>query len=223
MQVSKDKKKYLFLIIIFLSFTTFNQNQKNNYPIFQIKEVVFLNSINFEENIKNNIKEILINKSLLNLNNKKITLLFAESKWIKSYKIKKKYPNTIFIELKEHEVVAIKKKGDKYFLINDSFLLTNKTVNKVQSLNFIHFSGIYSSEDLKNFYTTLSKSVFFKDVENVKFKNLRRIELYLKNKTLVKLGNYELQDQFKIVENIINKNFSLELIDLRNQGTIIIK
>ena len=223
MQVLKDKKKYLFLIIIFLSFTTFNQNQKNNYPIFQIKEVVFLNSINFEENIKNNIKEILINKSLLNLNYKKIALLFNESKWIKSYKIKKKYPNTIFIELKEHEVVAIKKKGDKYFLINDSFLLTNKTVNKVQSLNFIHFSGIYSSEDLRDFYITLSKSNFFNNVENVNFKNLHRIELYLKNKILIKLGNYDLQDQFKIVDNIINKFFFLELIDLRNKGTIIIK
>jgi len=73
MQVLKGKISIVFLLLLFLLFSSYQKKDDQQiFPIFKIKNIKFENNINLEENIKQQIIELLNNKSLININKKKI-------------------------------------------------------------------------------------------------------------------------------------------------------
>ena len=57
------KAKFLFILFVLLTLTTFNLNLSNfNIPLFQIKEVHFNNTKYFQEEIKFDVYENLLKK-----------------------------------------------------------------------------------------------------------------------------------------------------------------
>ena len=223
MLVLKGKKKLFFFFILFLFFTTFQINENNIFPFFKIKKVTFLDASHFEENIKNNITENLLGKNLFNINQEKITLLFSNSQWVKNYLIKKKYPDEIFFKLIEYKPLLIQQKKDQFYLINNNFLITDKILNKNHNLNLITVIGKYETESLKKLYTQVFRFDFFKDLISIKFLNLDRVELLLRDNIHIKLGKYSYENQLNIIGKIIKTKNNYTLIDLRNEGVVIIK
>ncbi|MCI5053725.1 MAG: hypothetical protein MRY23_02765 [Pelagibacteraceae bacterium] len=223
MLASKGKKNFFFYLILFLLFTTFQINQNNTFPFFLIKKVTFLDAGNFEENIKNNITESLIGRNLFNIKKQKIDLLFTDSRWVKSYLIKKKYPEEIFFQISEYKPLAIHQKKDNLYLINDNFLITDKILNKNHNLDLIIIIGEYSKKNFKKLYKEALQHDFLKDLISIKFLNLDRVELFFKDNIHIKLGKYSYASQFNIISKIIKNNNYYKLIDLRNEGTVIVK
>jgi len=223
MLVLKGKKKLFFFFILFLFFTTFHINRNNIFPFFQIKKVTFLDASHLEESIKNNITENLLGKNLFNINHEKITLLFSNSQWVKNYLIKKKYPDEIFFKLIEYKPLLIQQKKDKFYLINNNFLITDKILNKNHNLNLITIIGKYETESLKKLYTQVFGFDFFEDLISIKFLNLDRVELLLRDNIHIKLGKYSYENQLNIIGKIIKTKNNYTLIDLRNEGVVIIK
>jgi len=223
MLVLKGKKKLFFFFIFFLFFTTFHINKNNIFPFFQIKKVTFLDASHLEESIKNNITENLLGKNLFNINHEKITLLFSNSQWVKNYLIKKKYPDEIFFKLIEYKPLLIQQKKDKFYLINNNFLITDKILNKNHNLNLITIIGKYETESLKKLYTQVFGFDFFEDLISIKFLNLDRVELLLRDNIHIKLGKYSYENQLNIIGKIIKTKNNYTLIDLRNEGVVIIK
>ena len=222
MLVLEGKKKYFFYLIFFVFLTTYQFHQDYIFPIFKIKKVIFLNSKNLEESIKNNLSNYLLSKNMFNIDNEKVMFFFKKSKWTSSYKIKKKYPNEILIHVEEYKPIAIYKKKGKFFIINNSFLVTNKDLGKDHSLNFIYIEGEYAHQNLKKIYKEIIKYNFFNIIESIRFLKLDRLEIYLKNNIIVKLGNYNLTKQLNTLEKIINTKDKLKIIDLRNEGIVFI-
>ena len=223
MLVLKGKKKLFFFFILFLFFTTYQIRQNNIFPLFKIKKVIFLGSKNFEQNIKNNITESLLRQNLFNIQRQKIDLLIADSQWVKSYIIKKKYPDEISFNLIEYKPLAIQQKKNKLYLINDNFLITDEILDKSQNLNLINIKGEYEIKNFKNLYTQLSKFNFFKDLVSIIFLELDRVELIFKGDISMKLGKYSYEDQLNIINKIIETKSNFSSIDLRNEGIVIFK
>ena len=223
MLVLKGKKKLFFYFILFLFFTTYQISQNNIFPLFKIKKVIFLGSKNFEQNIKNNITESLLRQNLFNIQRQKIDLLIADSQWVKSYIIKKKYPDEISFNLIEYKPLAIQQKKNKLYLINDNFLITDEILDKSQNLNLINIKGEYEIKNFKNLYTQLSKFNFFKDLVSIIFLELDRVELIFKGDISMKLGKYSYEDQLNIINKIIETKSNFSSIDLRNEGIVIFK
>ena len=223
MLVLKGKKKLFFFFILFLFFTTYQIRQNNIFPLFKIKKVIFLGSKNFEQNIKNNITESLLRQNLFNIQRQKIDLLIADSQWVKSYIIKKKYPDEISFNLIEYKPLATQQKKNKLYLINDNFLITDEILDKSQNLNLINIKGEYEIKNFKNLYTQLSKFNFFKDLVSIIFLELDRVELIFKGDISMKLGKYSYEDQLNIINKIIETKSNFSSIDLRNEGIVIFK
>ena len=223
MLVLKGKKKLFFFFILFLFFTTFHINEYNIFPFFKIKKVTFLEASNFEENIKNNITENLLGKNLFNIKQQKIDLLFNDSQWVKGYLIKKKYPAEILFKIFEYKPLAIQQKKDNMYLINDNFLITDKILKKNHNLNLITIIGKYETENLKKLYMKVFEFDFFKEIISIKFLNLDRVELFLKDNVHVKLGEYSYESQSNIISKVIKNKNNYKLIDLRNEGVVIVR
>ena len=223
MLVLKGKKKLFFFFILFIFFTTFQINEDNIFPFFKIKKVTFLEASNFEENIKNNITENLLGKNLFNIKQQKIALLFNDSQWVKSYLIKKKYPEEILFKIFEYKPLAIQKKKDNLYLINDNFSITDKILNKNHNLGLINIMGEYEKENLKELYMKVFKFDFFKELISIKFLNLDRVELFFNNNVHVKLGKYSYERQLDIISKVIKNKNNYKLIDLRNEGVVVVR
>src|SRR6056300_1598887 len=161
-QVSKGKAKICLLLLIFLLFTTYNLNI--NLPFFKIKNIDFRNQLYLEENIKSDIINNFTNKSLINLSKKNLNKHFEKSKWVDSYKLKKKYPNTILIILNELKPIAIYSKDNLSYLVNNNYILTKKIINIQADIDLINLKGEFDAKQFKDIYSNLITSNFLKQV-----------------------------------------------------------
>jgi len=221
MQVLKDNKNTILLIIFFFFLTSYKIKKINIFTFFKVNEVEFIGSKNFEENLKDDLTNDLNNKNLFSITKEDISKIVKESQWIENYKIKKKYPKKISIIFFEYKPVAIFQIKGKSFLINNRFELTNKLENF--NNNLITIIGEYRPEQFQNIYNVIIKSEIYKKVKIIKFYNLKRWDIYFKNNTLIKFGNYNITEQIYILESIIKKYKKFYVIDLRNKGNVIIK
>ncbi|MAK12385.1 MAG: hypothetical protein CMI73_01760 [Candidatus Pelagibacter sp.] len=223
MLVLKGKKKFIFFLILFLFLTNYQFNKQSYLPLFKINKVKFINHVNLEENVKDEVINYLNNKSLLNINYKKLSLSFSKSDWIKNFKIKKKYPDKIVIQIREFVPIALYKKKQKLYLINSNFEITEKVKTKTNNLNLVQISGLYKKEFFKEKFLIIKKFNIYNDFRSIELLNLNRLDIYFKNNTYVKLGDYDIHFQMNILTKVLKKYKNLKSIDLRNKGRVIIK
>tara|TARA_E500000178_G_scaffold308500_1_gene322210 strand:+ start:850 stop:1521 length:672 start_codon:yes stop_codon:yes gene_type:complete len=223
MQVLKGKVSILFLLVLFLLFSSYQKKDDQQiFPIFKIKNIKFENNINLEENIKNQIIELLKNKSLINVNKKNLVSIIENSQWVQSFIIKKHYPRSITLQIVEYKPIAIYKIKNQSFFINDNYKITEKLFNGKEDI-YIKVSGKYIDTNFKYIYSNLNNFKMLNNVATIDLLNLERADLYLKNNIQVKLGRYSLEKQFKILNTIKKKYNNLQFIDLRNEDRAIIK
>ena len=78
----------------------------------------------------------------------------------------------------------------------------------------------------KKFLKKFSKIMKFKiynKIKSINILNLNRLDIYLKNDTNIKLGDYDIDLQMTTLTKVIKKYKNLSFIDLRNKGRVIIK
>ena len=223
MQVLKGKNKIIFFLFIFLSLTTYEFNSEKSFPLFKIKHVQFINNNHLEENIKYKIINYLENKSLINVNDKKISSFLIESQWVENFKINKNYPNKIILQINEFKPIAVFKKKKKLYFINSNFEITDKIVEKPYSKANIQISGLYEKEIFKKKFSDIMKYKIYNNIKSINILNLNRLDIYLKNNTNIKLGDYDINLQMMTLTKVMKKYKNLSTIDLRNKGRVIIK
>ena len=114
-------KKNLFIwlfIFIFLSTYSLNSAQKKKISIFSIENINIEGNINVNTfDLKNKLNEFY-GKSLIFLNRKELRKIASEFVFIKEIKVKKIYPNTINILVKENKPLAMFIENEKkYFFL----------------------------------------------------------------------------------------------------------
>ena len=125
--------------------------------------------------------------------------------------------------LYEFKPIAVFKKKENLYLINSNFEITNKILKKPNNLIIIQISGLYEKEIFKKKFSEIMNFKIYNEIKSINILNLNRLDIYLKNNTNIKLGDYDINLQMITLTNVMKKFKNLSSIDLRNKGRVIIK
>jgi len=210
---------YFFLIIILGSV--------NNLSLSKIK-------FNKVENINisglDNLDNAIIQKDLKSLNLGNIFFLDKDSigkiiesnTLIQKYKIFKKYPSTLDIEIEKTDFLAKIKQDGKTFIIGSN----GKLIKNNSSINNLPF--IFGNPDISEFLNLKkiidSSNILYDEIENFYFFKSKRWDVELTNNILIKLSEDNLKESlnnaFKFMNNINLEN--TKVIDARIKNQIIL-
>ena len=224
MKTKKNLFTWLF-VFIFLSTYSPNPSQKKKISIFLIENINIEGNSNVNTaDLKNKLKEFY-GKSLIFLNRKELSQIASEFVFIKEIKIKKIYPSTINILVKENEPLAILIENEKKILLLEmGNTTTNYTINNKESLPIVKGKG--AKKKFYKLYETLKRVNFQMDLINeINYFAIDRWDILLKNGKLLKLPTERLESSVKKFISIYNKdNFkNFKIFDFRINGQLILE
>jgi cell division septal protein FtsQ len=225
--IGNKKIKILFYILIFILLSTISFFEKTN--IFGNKFFFPLNKIEIYGYQKIDYVAMqdqlsgLIGKNLLFINSEDIKEILDKNKLISEFKIQKKYPDTININLREVNFVArIFRNKEKYFLADNNNLIPFKDYVADSNLPIIYgknaehyFNDFQRLLKLNNFNLNIISSYYFFQIN--------RWDLITNNNKIIKFPSKGLKEAIKIANSLLNnKDFNkYSVIDLRINNKII--
>ena len=146
------KKRIAIAISLLIIFTTISFQQKINNFKFNIKIINIENNLLIKEK---DVKKLIIpfyNQNLIFLKNKEIKKALMQNSFIESFNIKKKYPDTLIIEIFEKKPIAILLfKKEKFYLSEKIDLIKFKTLPIKKDLPYV----IGNKDEFKIFHASL--------------------------------------------------------------------
>lgn len=218
----------LFIIFVFLS--TFNPQDLN--PILKTNKTLFkIQTIDIKNNFlitKSEVEEKLINiykKNIFFLKKEDIEKPLREISFLEKIEVKKKYPDTIIIEIFETKPLAILfKEKNKYILDNLGNVINYQNISNFGKLPSVFGDG--AENNFINFYDELKKENFpISKIKSFYFFQIDRWDLELLNNMLVKFPNNKRNNSIaKSIELLNRKDFQkYKIIDLRIDDKIIVE
>ena len=217
------KKRIIIALILLISLTTITFDQKIIFSIFALKKITIENNSLLKENDIKKSLEPIYDKNLLQLNNKEIKKILLQNSLIDSFKIKKKYPNTLKIEISEKKTIAILFDKKKKFYISEKIELIDYNMLNIDN-NLPYVLG--NKDDFKIFYDNLRKIKFpFNSVKKYILYENNRWDLETLNNKTIKLSPQNYKDNLEHYLNLINKKEfkKYNLYDYRIKNQLILK
>ncbi len=217
------KKTIFGLFTLFVTLTSYNP--KFDIKInsnFNIKKIIIENNVILNDQTINEKLSYLYNENLFNLNSDKITKILNEDSFIESFSIKKIYPNTIKLEIKEKQPIAIlidKKK--KFYISSKGNLIDFFNIDIYQDLPNVFGNG----KDFYTLYLDLQNVNFpIKMIKSFYFFETGRWDLILNNGKIIKLpaNNYlfSLNNFINFMDNTQFKKY--KIFDYRIKDQLIL-
>ena len=226
------KKFYriILLVIALIFLSTFNPREFNSVAkktnaLFKIENIeiknnFLINKIEIEEKL-----DAIYKENIFFIKREDIVKPLKNIDFLEKIEVKKRYPNTLVLNIFETKPVAILFKNKaKYILDSSSNLILFK-----QDIGLNNLPGIFCEEAENNFVyflNLLKKNNFpIKQIKNFYYFQIGRWDLQLANNKIVKLPHNNIKDAvIKSIELLDHKNFkSYNIIDLRIDGKIIVK
>ena len=226
------KKLYriVLLIIVFIFLSTYSPSgfnlilQKDNTFLKIQKIEIVNNSLIKNTEIKEKLSKIY-NKNIFLIKRKDIEDPLKEINFLKKIEVKKKYPNTIIVEIFETKPVGILYKNKAKYLLDSS----SNLILFEDNMNFNQLPSVFG-EGAKNhfiyFFSQLENNNFpIKDVKKFYFFQIGRWDLQLANDKIIKFPHNNTEDAIKkSIELLDRKDFeNFNIIDLRIDGKIIVE
>ncbi len=172
------------------------------------------------------------NESLLTLSEKEVYAKLAQSPWIREASVRKEYPGTLLIRIRETEPFALlDMKGKTYIVDDQGRMLEELTDNTVPFLPVI-LSDPYSEKDAYREAVALAKTIKTMGILH----RSQRIEIIAHRPNeltanldgvIVKIGAGEHQDKLTrlldVEEEIRKRNIPVGYIDLRFAKKVVVK
>ena len=217
------KKRIIIALILLISLTTITFDQKIIFSIFALKKITIENNSLLKKNDIKKSLEPIYDKNLLQLNNKEIKKILLQNSLIDSFKIKKKYPNTLKIEISEKKIIAILfDKKQKFYISEKIELIDYNMLNIDNNLPYV----LGNKDDFKIFYDNLRKIKFpFNSVKKYILYENNRWDLKTLNNKTIKLSPQNYKDNLEHYLNLINKKEfkKYNLYDFRIKNQLILK
>jgi len=217
--------KYLSLLFIFLIFSSYTPNYKNQGDsiFFPITEIQIEGHVVIKPKKLTRELNYLIGKSIFFIDEYNINLSVKKFDFIKNFKIKKIYPNTLRIVIIEIEPVAIyydKKKN--YYLTEAGQSIKYLDLEKYNKLPTV----IGKKKNFKIFYQNLKKTnLKMSQISSYQHFDIGRWDIVLEDKRVIKLPaiNYiQSIDNFLLIKN--KNNFEkYKIFDYRIKDQLILK
>ena len=220
-----DKKQKLFVYLFFLLLlTTFNNLSLSNSEYLKLKiNQIKVSGLNSENNFKisEEFNKLVYQKNIFFISKDYFINILEKNNLIHSFKVTKIYPNSIEVQVKKTELLAVTNRNNKKFFIGSNGKLINfESYNK--SLPYVF--GKIKIKDFIEFKKIIAKSKFnFEEISELYFfpsgrwdiKNNKGILIKLPEKNLLKALNLA----YHITINEIFKND--KVIDLRIYNHVI--
>ncbi len=217
------KKKIVFGLSLFLLLTTITSQQKIIFSKFNLKQIIIENNFLIKDK---EIKKLLVpiyNKNLILLKNKDVERALLQNSFIDSFKLKKKYPNTLIIEIYEKRPIAILfYKKNKFYLSRKIDLIEFSNLKNFQNLPYV----FGNKDEFKIFYDNLKKINFpLNQIKKFTYYETNRWDLETNDKKIIKLPS---KNYIKSLQNYLEieskKNFKkYVLFDYRIKDQLILK
>ncbi len=217
------KKRFVIASFLLILLTTINSQQNFFISKFNLEIIVVENNLLLKDK---DIKNLLIpfyNKNLIFLDNNEVKKALLQNSFIESFKIKKKYPNTLKIEIYEKKPIAVLfNKKNKFYLSEKIDLIEFKNLPNYRTLPYV----LGNKDDFKIFYKNLKKINFPLDIiKKYSLYKTNRWDLETKDNQVIRLPS---KNYTKSLENFLNlksKNDfeKYELFDYRISNQLILR
>jgi len=217
------KKQIVIALILLISLTTITFNHTLKLPLFNLQKIIIENNILLNEKDIRVLLRPIYNKNLLLLKNKEIGEVLMQSSFIESYKIKKKYPETLKIIIYEKKPIAILIYDKKKFYLSE----------KIELFDFVKLPDykelpyvLGNKEKFKSLYINLKKIKFpLEIIDKYTLFESNRWDLETKSKKIIKLPSQDYEEKLKNYLSIKDKtNFKkYSIFDYRIKDQLILK
>ena len=221
-------KKNLFIwifIFIFLSTYSLNSIQKKKISFFLIKKINIEGLLNVNSYDLESALEEFYGKNLIFLNREKLNEIGSKFSFIKEIKIKKIYPSTLNIIVKENKPLGILiEKDKKILLLENGNEILNFKLNAEKNLLFVKGEG--ARKKFHKFYEILETTNFkIELIHELNHFDVNRWDIVLKNGKVVKLPTDRFERSIEKFISIYDKdNFSnFKIFDFRINGQLILE
>ena len=217
-QINKKILLYFFLFIILGTFNNKNLNK------FEFPKINRINISGFETH-NNNFQEkleILKLNNLFLLKKSQIEELFDTNNLIEEYKIFKKYPSSLEVEIIKTKFLALLNIDGKTFFVGSNGKLI-ETKDNLKDLPYIF--GNLDMNSFLNLKRIIDNSTLkFKEIKNLYFFPSGRWDVELSSGILIKLPNEKLKESLDLSLNLLNneKFVNVKLIDVRQKNQVIV-
>ena len=219
----RTSKKIIIYFLLFISLCTVSNIELNKKNFLKIKKINIFGINNIEvSNVKNEINNLNIN-NIISLNKNEISNVIDSYSIVENYKIFKKYPSTLNIEIIKTNFLAKINYDGKTYIVGSNGRLINEKFNND------HLPYIFGNPETKEFLKLKEKidlSKFSYDqIKNFYFYPSKRWDLELKDGIRIKLSNLNIVKSLNQSFEFLNlKNLrDIKIIDLRVKNQIIIK
>ena len=220
-----DKKQKLFIYLFFLLLlTTFNNLSLSNSEYLKLKiNQIKVSGLDSENNLKisEEFNKLLHQKNIFFINKDYFVNILEKNNLIHSFKVKKIYPNSIEVQVKKTELLAITNYNKKKFFIGSNGKLINfEPSNK----NLPYVFGKIKIKNFTNLKKIITKSKFnFEEISELYFFPSGRWDIKNNKGILIKLPETNLLKALNLAYHItINEIFKNDkVIDLRIYNHVI--
>ena len=217
MRLSTDKKiKIYFYLILFLLFSTFYNSNLKLYINSEFK----INSIeNKNENMKIYDLNYLLNKNIFNIDKKLLSQKLSSNNILRSYEIKKVYPNTLKINLVKSNPIAKIIHNESFIYLGDNGKVFNYSQVNYQIPEIV---GKINLGYINKIIKIINYSSFNLDkIKTIKIFPSNRFDLTFSNNSTIKFPE-NVDQKFMEYAFIFHKNnIYNKSIDLRIRNKII--
>ena len=217
------KKRIVIAIALLILFSTITAQLKIEITKFNLKNIQIKNNSILNEK---DIKELLIplyEKNLIFLSYSEIEKALMQNSFIESFNIRKKYPQSLHIEIFEKQPVAILfNKKEKFYLSDKSELIKFIEDPKFKDLPYV----IGEPKKFKILFETLKKLNFpINSVKKYVLYESNRWDIEIKNNQIIKLPEVNYNDSLKNYLSLANKNEfkKYKVFDFRINNQLILK
>ena len=220
-----DKKQKLFIYLFFLLLlTTFNNLSLSNSEYLKLKiNQIKVSGLNSENNLKisEEFNKLVYQKNIFFISKDHFINILEKNNLIHSFKVTKIYPNSIEVQVKKTELLAVTDRNNKKFFIGSNGKLINfESYNK----NLPYVFGKIKIKDFIEFKKIIAKSKFnFEEISELYFFPSGRWDIKNNKGILIKLPETNLLKALNLAYHItINEIFKNDkVIDLRIYNHVI--
>ena len=217
-QIDKKILLYFFLLIILGTFNNKNLNK------FEFPKINRINISGFETHNNNFLEklEILKLNNLFLLKKSQVEELFDNNNLIEEYKIFKKYPSSLEVEIIKTKFLALLNIDGKTFFVGSN----GKLIETKDNLNDLPY--IFGNLDMNSFLSLKriidNSTLKFKEIKSLYFFPSGRWDVELSSGILIKLPNEKLKESLDLSLNLLNneKFVNVKLIDVRQKNQVIV-
>ncbi len=216
--IDKKIKIYFYLILFLLFSTLYNMN----LALYFNSKFKVINIENQNDNFKIYKLNYLLNNNIFKIDKKLLSYKFKNNPILKSYEIKKIYPDTIRIQLVKSNPIAKIIQNQNTLYLGDNGKIFESTLENYQIPEIV---GNIDLEFINKIIKIINNSSFkLNKIKVIKIYPSNRFDLVFNNKDIIKFPHYV--DQ-KFIENAFifykNKNYYGNTIDLRLKNKVITK